>query len=357
MHERSSVSHGQDDISVGVVGFGPMGAMHGAIVNAIDGIRLGAVAESSGTVRRVLRSLRPELLVVKDYRQLLDAAVDAVVIATPPSTHVEIATACAEQGIPFLVEKPLARTAGEAHGLVQLVEHSEIRAMVGFSHSYRPPYLRGRQLLEEGVIGSPQFFHASVLLSQVFAPLKGWRGDPTIAGGGVVMTHGCHMLSILLNYFGTPARVLARCQHLLEHHVEDAAHIVLTFATGVEGFVDISWSAHGHVGFDSRLTIHGDTGQLDISADELRMYVPDISDPSREGWHILTAPELASAVPIDIGAPEYARQDLEFLQAVRTGARLANDVRHGYLVHQVIDAIYASARAGGTPVEVEGVSG
>lgn len=351
------MSGGQHEILVGIVGFGPMGAMHAGVMNAMEGCRLGAVAESNGTVRRVLRALRPDLRVVKDYRHLLDGSVDAVVIATPTSTHVEIAMACAEQGIPFLVEKPLARTAGEGRRLVQLVEDSRIPSMVGFSHGYRSPYLRGQQLLREGGIGSPQFFQASVLLAQVFAPLKGWRGDSSIAGGGVVMTHGCHMLSILLKYFGAPTRIVARTQHLQEHDVEDAAHIMLKFADGVEGFVEISWSAHGHVGFDSRITIHGEKGRLDVSADEIRMCGQDRSDPDQETWHILTAPELASAVPIDIGAPEYARQDLEFLDAVQTGARPANDVRHGYAVHQVIDAIYASARAGGMPVEIEGVAG
>ena len=116
--------------------------------------------------------------------------VDAVVIATPHSTHVPIATACAAAGKHIYIEKPLARTVAECDEILAACDRAGVRLAVNTVTRFRPSPIAAKRLLDDGAIGALRMIR--VLSSAVdYEPsYKSWTSDP--AEGGIWLDWGCH---------------------------------------------------------------------------------------------------------------------------------------------------------------------
>ncbi len=149
------------DISIGVIGAGGMGSRHavnlqrhvkGAQVVAIydlDQARAGQVAEECGSAKAF-----------QDPAQLIqDAGIDAVVIASPDSTHAEFVHACLRHHKPVLCEKPLATKADEALKIIEAEQTLGRRLIAtGFMRRFDPQHVAVRQAVAAGEIGRPILF-------------------------------------------------------------------------------------------------------------------------------------------------------------------------------------------------------
>lgn len=131
-----------------------------------------------------------------------DPAVDAVYVATPPSSHCGLALMVAAAGKPCLVEKPMALDHAECLRMVEAFESRGVPLFVAYYRRALPRFLRARQLLHEGAIGTP----TSVHIHQYDRLLRGaaantWRVDPAVAGAGLFLdlaSHGVDLLDFLL---------------------------------------------------------------------------------------------------------------------------------------------------------------
>ncbi len=133
---------------------------------------------------------------------IADGGVDAVYVATPPSSHLELALMAAEAGKPCLVEKPMALNHAECLRMIDAFEKRGVPLFVAYYRRALPRFLEARHLLRSGAIGTPTSVHAF----QSNRLLKGeearaWRVDPSIAGGGLFLdlaSHGLDLLDFLL---------------------------------------------------------------------------------------------------------------------------------------------------------------
>lgn len=127
-----------------------------------------------------------------------DSEVDAVYIATPPSSHCELALKVAEVGKPCLIEKPMAINHAECCWMVEAFRTKGVPLLVAYYRRGLPRFLKVRELLQEGVLGTL----SSVHIVQ-YVPLDtnetslGWRYDPAISGGGLFPDLGSHGLDLL----------------------------------------------------------------------------------------------------------------------------------------------------------------
>ena len=118
--------------------------------------------------------------------------------------------------------------------------------------------------LREGYIGELRRFRASVYLSQVLGPRKGWTFTKDKAGGGVLINTGIHLVHFLRVLFGDVARVnaLARPMHSA---VEDTLTALFEFRSGVFGCYDTSWSVPGYQTEGTTVLVEGDEGTMEIT--------------------------------------------------------------------------------------------
>ena len=121
-------------------------------------IRLTAVCDADISRATGLVNSFSGVEAVDNVGQVLsDPSVEAVVVATPPATHLEVAMAAIQAGKHVLVEKPLASSYAEGRALVNAAEEQGVVLMCDHTYCYTPAVLRIRELLHSGVLGELQF--------------------------------------------------------------------------------------------------------------------------------------------------------------------------------------------------------
>lgn len=136
-----------------------------------------------------------------------DPEVDAVYVATPPSTHKEYALAAARAGKPVYVEKPMALNAGECEEMLEACKNAGVPLYVAYYRRGLPRFQRLKEWIDSGAIGDVRYVR-TVHMSKPMAvsPDKEvWRVDPALSGGGLFLDVGSHTLD-LLDYLLGPIR-------------------------------------------------------------------------------------------------------------------------------------------------------
>jgi 1,5-anhydro-D-fructose reductase (1,5-anhydro-D-mannitol-forming) len=141
---------------------------------------------------------------------IADPEVDVVYIATPPSSHCELALEVAHAGKPCLVEKPMAMTPAECARMVGAFRDAGQPLWVAYYRRALPRTLLVRQLIADGSIGRVTSVHF-----ELFTPLasperaRSWRFDPSVAGGGLFFDMGAHSVDIVDFLVGPMADISA----------------------------------------------------------------------------------------------------------------------------------------------------
>ncbi|MCA0395036.1 MAG: Gfo/Idh/MocA family oxidoreductase [Proteobacteria bacterium] len=196
-----------------------------------------------------------------------DPDVDAVYVATPPSTHLPYALMAMRAGKPAYVEKPMALDARECEAMLEASRASGVPLFVAYYRRALPRFLKVRDLLAGGAIGRPRLVR--VLLQRGLdascadpAALP-WRVRPEIAGGGLFVDLGSHTLDILDFLLGPIASVQGHAASLSQAYpAEDTVTMSFAFASGVQGTGAWSFCSEGR---RDEVEIIGDRGRLAFS--------------------------------------------------------------------------------------------
>jgi predicted dehydrogenase len=336
-----------------VVGFGKLGLLHAGLLNGLKGCKLAAVVEPSRTISRAIEQYFPQVSVYDTVAELMAAGhVDLVVVATPTGSHVEIASTLIKAHTPVFIEKPLALTAVQASPLIEALSTEWVPNMVGYMGRYIDTFRHAKSLLAEQVLGRVQMIRSSMYIEQLLEPGSGWRYDPAVSGGGVLITQNSHVIDKLIWLFGDICEVSGHTESFVSRTVEDHAHAYFRFASGATGYLDASWSARHFRTPTISIHAQGENGTLDVSDDEVRLYLDQPTSRCSAGWTTWRAPELYEPVELDIGGPQYTRQMLDFIAAVRSRTSVQSDIPSALKVQEVIDAVYQSARECGAVVRL-----
>lgn len=172
-----------------------------------------------------------------------DSEVDAVYIATPPSSHAEYAIKTMQAGKPVYVEKPMANSMAECEKMNQVSREKGIPLFVAYYRRALPGFLKVKELIEINAIGKPLTVNIR-LYRQAFENEKdgtSWRVNPSIAGGGIFYDLASHQLDYLDFLFGPINNVYGIASNQANYYnAEDSVSCTFTFDNGVVGTG--SWS-------------------------------------------------------------------------------------------------------------------
>ncbi|MCR2804631.1 Gfo/Idh/MocA family protein [Paenibacillus soyae] len=136
-----------------------------------------------------------------DADQLIaDPEVDAVYVATPPSSHKEFAIKCAEAGKPVYVEKPMALSGEECEEMIAACKERGVPLFIAYYRRALPYFLRIRELIESGAVGEVRFLSMTQYQParvEAGAAELPWRLDPAVVGGGLFVDLASHTLDIM----------------------------------------------------------------------------------------------------------------------------------------------------------------
>jgi predicted dehydrogenase len=275
-----------------------------------------------------------------------DPAIDAIVLATPVSTHYELAAAALNAGKHVFVEKPLAGSSLEALNLVALADRLGLVLMPGHTFIYSPPVNLARSLIESGDLGDIYF----ISMSRVNLGLH--QRDVSVA-----WDLGPHDFSILRYWLDeTPTHVAGLSRGCIIPGIPDVAFINLEFPGGTIASVELSWLAPSKL---RRTTIVGSRKMIvydDTSNEPVRIFDSGVMlrDPVTFGEHQLSYRTGDIVSPhIQVAEPLYLEM-CDFATSIREGTTPRSSAVLGLEVVRVIEAVERSLNAGGRRTEVGG---
>jgi len=290
-------------------------------------------------------------------RVLEDPDVDAVLIATPISTHHALAKAALEAGKHTFVEKPLTASSAEARELIELARARDLTLMVGHTFVYSPPVRKVKQLIESGELGDLRY------VSSQRVNLGLHQKDVS-----VVWDLATHDLSIL-DYWLTDhhasrhdevTSVSVTGRGCLHEHIPDVAFVNLQYRSGLVALAKVSWLSpvklrRTVVVGSKKMVLYEDT----LPDEKVRVYDhgADFAEPTtyeeyQVSYHTgdIVAPKLDSIEPLRAEA-------LHFLECIESGAAPLSDGAAGLRVVEVLEAAEASLRGGSCAVDVRAFNG
>lgn len=288
----------------------------------------------------------PSVTTTTSYSEVLeDPAIQAVLLATPISTHGPLAGRALEADKHVFVEKPMAASSAEAERLVTLSEARGRILMVGHTFEYAPSVLRAREIVRSGDLGDLFF------ISMMRVNLGLHQRDVSVIWDLVP-----HDFSILFFWLQeTPSFIAAFGRDCIQRGVPDVAFINLRFPGGVIANIEVAWLAPSKlrrtaVVGSKKMLVYDDT----LNVEKLKVYDQGvrIEEPQTFGEYQLSY-RTGDIVSPQLDNTEPLRVEVEhFLDCVRTGQPPRTDARTGL---RVVRALEATERAllSGQPVHLE----
>ena len=197
-----------------------------------------------------------------DYQTLAEnSEIDAVIIATPPDSHPEIAMNFMLRGVHVLCEKPLCLSVAEAKAMIEMAETSNVIFTMATKFRYCEDVVKAKAIIGSGVLGEiVQFenaFTAKVEMS------KRWNSNREIAGGGVLIDNGTHSVDIIRYFLGAIREVLAvETSGTQNLPVDENVKLLAKTANGVVASVDLTWGINKEL--PNFISVYGTNGTLHI---------------------------------------------------------------------------------------------
>ena len=321
-------------VRVGIVGLGTIGRIHADRIARLGGEVVGA--DLSVDARDAFGETY-DTQTYASHEAMLDDGVDAMIVGVPNRFHEEVAVDGLDAGVDVLVEKPLAHTVESAERIAAAARESDGFCAVGFTMRFDDLTRRVVELRDAGRLGPTS--HVGVeYLRRDFVPGdgRGWFTDPELAGGGVLMDLGVHVLDLALHLFDYPTVTevsgVVRSEYG-SYDVDDAATALLRCADGRTISIETSWK--GTVEPSRACSVRGAEAGVafEISGSELAVLTPDEDDPI----------ETESVDTEDM----HLAEDRAFIEAVADdGDAFDGTLEDALVVQRVIDAIYESSERG-----------
>jgi predicted dehydrogenase len=310
-------------IRVGVVGLGKMGLSHHALLNAHPGVDVAAVCDASGYVLGVL-SKYTGAKTYDDYGTMLsEAELDAVVIATPTRSHVQMVEVAMERDLHVFCEKPLSLNPEEAGRLAEVAAERGLVTQVGYHNRFVGAFREVRTLLDAGAIGRVTHVFGEAYGPVVLKP-KGrtWRSRRS-EGGGCLYDYAAHVINLVNWYTGEPTGVGGTVlPRVFSQETDDGTFSTLYFPEGVTGQISVNWSDESYRKMTTRINIWGTAGRIFADRQECQAYLRDdapIPDGYERGWNVRFTTDLTEPVWFYLRGEEYSAQVEAFVRQVEAG--------------------------------------
>ncbi len=327
-----------EQVRLGFVGIGGWGTRLARTASAVEGLVVAAgCARDEG--RRSAFAESFGCPVTGDLEEMLGGDLDAIVIATPHSTHRSLVERVCAAGRHVLVEKPLALTVEDARACVTAARSAGVVLQVGHQRRLLPANAALRNWVGSGELGDLALIQATITSPNGLSARPGWQSDPAERPLGGMTGLGVHMVDTLLAIAGPVATVAAASRAPgVPGPIDTVTTLQLELASGALGQIATSTIA-ARV---ATVAAFGTRGSAWSEDDGTRLFRQDVADGTRV------------EVPVQ-GVDALEAQLAAFAAHVREGSRPEMDGEAGLAVVRVMAAAQESVVRGGAPVPITDV--
>ena len=335
-------------ISVGVIGYGYWGPNLARNAAEASGTELVAIADASLPALARAQKRYPGVKVFADWTELIaDPKVDAVMIATPVSTHFDLALAALKAGKHVFVEKPMTRTSREARLLIAEAARRNLTLMVDHTFVYTPAVGRIREYVDTGSLGDVYYYDSTRVNLGLF------QSDVNVMWDLAV--HDFSILEYLLQQ--PPAAISASGSRHIRGKPENIAHITLYYDCGTVAHLNVNWLAPAKI----RQTLIGGSKSMIIynelePSEKIKIYDRGVD---LEGLDTEDQAQLRINYRMgDMWAPKLdVREALlteveHFADCIASGAQPITGGESGLNVVEMLEAATLSMQGRGAPIEL-----
>ncbi|MBV9738272.1 MAG: Gfo/Idh/MocA family oxidoreductase [Hyphomicrobiales bacterium] len=336
---------GQGKRRLAVIGLGMAAKPHlSSLRDLADRVEVAACYTPSAERRASFAAAQPDLPASDDLNGIFaDPSIAALLLLTPPFSHLDLILRAAKAGKHVLVEKPLDASVARARQAVEAMEQAKLRLGVVLQHRFRAASRRLVDLVAKGELGP--LISGSAAIRWWRTPdyyAQAGRGMKARDGGGVLLTQAIHTLDLFQHLAGPIARVaaFAKTSPLRNIDTEDVVGAAIQFANGAVGTIDATTVAYP--GFPERIELACERATIVLTAETLDLYYKDGRHVHEEG------PESKSggADPMAFSHEAHRGVLADFLDALDEGRDPAISGREALKVQLLIEALLRSAESG-----------
>ncbi|WP_420141987.1 Gfo/Idh/MocA family protein [Sphingomonas sp.] len=339
-------------IKVAVIGLGKMGLSHLAMINALQDFQVVAICDSAAMVGGVIEKYG-HLKYIADFDAVLALPeLDAIVIATPTTTHEPMVRKALDRGLHVFCEKPLTLSSADSESLAALAASKGLVAQVGYHNRFIGTFNEVKRLLDTGALGKISHVQAEAYGPVVLRPTKPtWRGKAG-NGGGCLYDYAAHPLNLVNWYFGRPEGCSgAVLKSTFSAEVDDEVYATLGFGSGVTGQLSVNWSDASVRKMTTRISIWGEGGKIYADRQEIQVFLTGnvaIPEGYDEGWTVKYITDLTPPVSFYLRGEEYSAQLEAFGRAIIAKQQGENGFASSADTDATIEMIRGAAAAGGS---------
>ena len=255
---------------VGIIGCGCWGPNLIRNFNDSSKSNLVAVADLRPERLKYIQNSYPLVRTYSNYHDLFNLNLDAIVVATPPTTHYAIAREVIESGHHVMIEKPMTLRSDHARELIKLANENDKVLMVGHAFEYNQAVQNLKKYIDDGEIGAIRYIDCARLNLGLYQ-----------SGVNVLWDLAPHDISILCYILGMePLSVIAQGAKCINKDVYDVVYMNLIFPDNILAHVHVSWLDPCKV---RRVTVVGSKKMVifnDIENDKIKIYDKGVNTPT-----------------------------------------------------------------------------
>jgi len=333
-------------IKIGQVGLGAWGKNLLRTFSGLSDVSVVSACDSDQSLLSRLAPSYPGVEFISDPRKVTEnPGIDAVIIATPPASHFELASAAMQNGKDVFVEKPMVLGIEDGRKLLELADSKKRILMVGHIMEYHPASLRLKDYIDSDKLGKVHYLYATRVNLGKVRDIENslWSFAP-------------HDISLILFLLGKmPVRVTATGADYLQKGIEDVSFMTMHFEDKTMAHIHVSWlDPHK----ERKLTVVGSKMMAVFddaeSSEKIWLYdrgVDTKMDYNTYGEYLslragdIIIPKLDSAEPLKLECQH-------FINSVKTRLQPRSDGRDGLRVLTILNAAQKSMEQGGVPMEI-----
>lgn len=335
-------------LNVGVIGYGYWGPNLVRNFMSLEGLNVKAVSDLNANRLQSLSGLYPTIEFSTNYMDLVnDPAIQALIVATPVSSHYEIAKAALKAGKHCFVEKPLTQTSEEAQELIELADEKGVHLFVDYTFLFTGAVQKMKEEVQNGSLGDMLYFDSVRINLGLF------QHDVN-----VIWDLAPHDLSIMDYLIDRPAKAVSAigaCH--VGNGLENVAYVSVIFDDNLVAHFHVNWLAPMKmrqiiVGGSEKMIIYDEMSMEKVKIYDRGVNVPADRENAIQGTSQYTY-RMGDMIAPKLDDTEALKTECQYiLNCMQTGKKPINDGEAGLRIVKMLEAATKSMKLGGTAVEL-----